>query len=76
MEVIVQLFQSLGFPVACVVCLAYYVHKQTTQYRDDVKTLTEKYEKAIDKFSKAIEKNTQVLMALEAKLTGKGVTLE
>lgn len=72
MEVVMQIFQSLGFPVACVVCLAYYIHIQNKQYRDDVKNLTDKYERAIDKFSRAIDKNTQVLTVLEERISGKG----
>lgn len=68
MDVILNVIQSVGFPIACCVFLGYYMKTQNDEYRDDVKNITEKYERAIEKFSKSIDKNTQVLTSLESKL--------
>ena len=68
MDVVINLIQTIGFPIAACVFLGYYIKTQNAQYREDVKVLTEKYEAAIDKFSKSIDKNTEVLNRLEAKL--------
>ena len=68
MDVVINLIQTIGFPIAACVFLGYYIKTQNSQYREDVQTLTEKYEAAIDKFSKSIDKNTEVLNRLEAKL--------
>ena len=68
MDVVINLIQTMGFPIAACVFLGYYIKTQNAQYREDVKVLTEKYEAAIDKFSKSIDKNTEVLNRLEAKL--------
>lgn len=68
MDVVINLIQTMGFPIAACVFLGYYIKTQNAQYREDVKILTEKYEAAIDKFSKSIDKNTEVLNRLEAKL--------
>lgn len=72
MDIMLQVVQTVGFPVACCIFLGYYIKRQNEVYREDVKTITDKYEKAIDKFSHSIDKNTQVLTALEIRLTGKG----
>lgn len=68
MEVFLQIIQTVGFPVACCVFLGYFIKKQNDEYREDVRTITEKYEGAIEKFSTSIDKNTLVLTSLEAKL--------
>ena len=68
MDVVLQIIQTVGFPVACCVFLGYFIKKQNDEYREDVRTITEKYEGAIEKFSKSIDKNTLVLTSLEAKL--------
>lgn len=68
MEVFLEIIKTVGFPIACCVFLGWYLKLQTDQYREDVQTITEKYEKAIEKFSKSIDKNTLVLTSLETKL--------
>lgn len=71
MDVALQIIQTVGFPIAACVFLGLFVKKQNDEYREDVKTITEKYEGAIDRFSKSIDKNTNVLISLEAKLKEK-----
>lgn len=68
MDIVINLIQTIGFPFAACVFLAYYIKTQNEEYREDVKQITEKYETAIDKFSQSIDKNTKVLTCLEAKL--------
>lgn len=71
MDVILQIIQTVGFPVACCVFLGYFIKKQNDEYREDVRNITEKYETAIEKFGNSIDKNTIVLTSLEAKLSTK-----
>lgn len=68
MEVVLQIIQTVGFPIACCVFLGFFIKKQNDEYREDVKAITDKYEVSIDKFSKAIDRNTRILTALEAKI--------
>lgn len=75
MDLILQIIQTVGFPIACCIFLGYYIKAQNNEYREDVKALTDKYERAIDKFSKSIDKNTQILTALDAKLGSREETL-
>lgn len=71
MELVMNIIQTVGFPIACCVFLGYYIKKQSDEYRQDVQVITDKYEKAIDKFSRSIDRNTAILTALESKLDGK-----
>lgn len=47
---IVDLISNLGFPIACVIGLGYYVRELTNQHREEVKEL-----------SKAIDNNTLII---------------
>lgn len=68
MDVVLQIIQTVGFPIACCVFMGFFIRKQNDEYREDVKTITEKYDASIEKFSKAIDRNTIILTALEAKI--------
>lgn len=68
MEVFLEIIKTVGFPIACCLFLGWYLKTQTDQYRADIKAITEKYEKAIEKFSKSIDKNTLILTSLESRL--------
>lgn len=76
MDVVLQIIQTVGFPIACCVFLGFFIKKQNDEYREDVKAITDKYELSIDKFSKAIDRNTRILTALEAKIGVKDETAE
>lgn len=65
MEVFLEIIKTVGFPIACCVFLGWYLKVQTDQYRTDIKAITDKYEKAIEKFSKSIDKNTLILTSLK-----------
>lgn len=71
MDIVLQIIQTVGFPIACCVFMGYFIRKQNDEYREDVKTITEKYENAINRFGDCIDKNTLVLTSLEAKLSTK-----
>ena len=82
MDAVLNLIQSIGFPIACCLFLGYFIKQQNDEYREDVKSITvkyeaaieemsEKYERQIEKFSGAIDQNTQVLTAIGAKLERK-----
>lgn len=70
MEIILQVIQTVGFPIACCVFLGYFIKKQSDEYREDVKKITEDYNEAIKEFRKTIDKNTLVLTGIEKKLEG------
>ena len=79
MDGVLQVIQSLGFPIACCVFLGFFIKKQSDEYREDVKqqsdiyrqdvnNITAQYNDSIKEFRKAIEKNTMILTAIESKL--------
>lgn len=63
-----NILQSVGFPIAACVFLGYFIKTQNAQYREDVQNITDKYESAIKDFKESLDKNTQVLTRLDARL--------
>ena len=67
-----QMINSLGFPVACVVGLAYYFVQKDKSSREDNKLDRElyrdtidKFDSKLDKFAIALESNNSRLEAIE-----------
>ena len=59
MEEIIQIIQSLGFPVACVVALFWQNNHLNAQHKEEMAAITD-----------ALENNTQALIRLEEKIGG------
>ena len=59
MEEIIQIIQSLGFPVACVIALFWQNNHLNEQHREEMNAITD-----------ALENNTQALIRLEEKIGG------
>ena len=67
------IFQSFGFPCACLVAVGWYVKHITDQFRDDVKSLQKEHKEESTKMIEAYNKNTLVLQKLCDKM---GVEME
>lgn len=63
-----NILQNVGFPIAACAFLGYFIKTQNAQYREDVQNITDKYELAIKDFKESLDKNTQVLTRLDARL--------
>lgn len=72
---IVTLIQTIGFPIVCVIALAWYVKYVTDENRKTVSDLMDKHKEEVeeltrrqkedgDKFSQAIANNTLAITAL------------
>ena len=59
MEEVIQIIQSLGFPVACVIALFWQNNHLNEQHREEMNAITD-----------ALENNTQALIRLEEKIGG------
>ena len=55
----ISIIQSLGFPIACVCALGWYVVTLTKQHKAEMDAVTE-----------ALNNNTQVLVAITERLGG------
>ena len=55
---VVEIIQTLGFPIACVIGLGYYVKELTNEHKNEVKEL-----------SKAIDNNTLIITKLYERFT-------
>lgn len=72
MDNVVTLIQNIGFPIACVLFLGFYIKKITDEYREDIKEISSKYDEAIKDFRKTLERNTLVLTGIEKRLEKEG----
>ena len=68
-----NIFQSFGFPCACLVAVGWYVKHITDQFRDDVKSIQKEDNEKSNKMIEAYNKNTLVLQKLCDKI---GVEME
>lgn len=58
---IVDLVQNVGFPIACVGCLAWYVKSLTETHKEEVKELTDKINKQTLTIQKLVDKIDELL---------------
>lgn len=71
LEQVLSIIKDLGFPIAVCLFLAYYIKTMTEQFRADIKEITNRYEAAVDKHTKSLDKVFKVLTSLEATLGAK-----
>lgn len=61
---ILNIIQNVGFPIACVLGMGYYIMKMNQHYREDIKGLTDKQDEQIEKLRSALENNTLAILHL------------
>lgn len=69
MEAIITVIQTLGFPIACVVGLGFFIWKFVTRIQDENKQREENYQKREDNYQTLLvmygEKMAEISAALE-----------
>lgn len=68
---VIQVIQNLGFPIACVVGMGWYIYRITNNYREDIQRLSDARDKAAQEMREALESNTLVISELTAFLKTK-----
>lgn len=63
-----SLVTSIGIPGAFCILLAWYVKKQTDDYRTDVKEIQREHKEEISKVTEALNNNTLALQKLVDKM--------
>lgn len=66
MEVLTNLLQNFGFPIACVAACFYWIMKQDANYRQDIKEMRQSHDAAMASVSSALNGNTQAIGKLTA----------
>ena len=67
---IVQIISNVGFPIACVIGLGWYVKYITDKHEKEIKELRESQEKANAENRQALENNTRAIQELVFYLKG------
>lgn len=68
MEVFTTLITNVGFPIACVAVLGWFVYKVWISSVDDAKQREEKYSQQIDKFGDMLNKFNETLIRIDSRL--------
>lgn len=78
METVLQIIQTLGFPIACVIGLGYYtIHKdkehkkERDEWRSDEKDQREKENESLEKLISSVNENTISLKLLYERIVTK-----
>ena len=61
-----SIIQSVGFPIACVIGMAWYVKYITDQHREDRNTSDQRHRDETRELTKALENNTLAIQLLTA----------
>lgn len=68
MDTILQMIQTLGFPIVVAVAAGYYIKYQNDNYQRDLKEERELHRQESRELSEAINNNTRVMQELLHKL--------
>ena len=52
----VEIISNYGFPIACVVCLAWYVNKITQDFRGTIEIMSNQHRDEVQKLADSIDK--------------------
>ena len=61
---------SVGFPIVACGAMAYFFAKVNSNYRADIKEMTDKHQEEVKKMTEAIQNNTLALQHLCDKIGG------
>lgn len=68
LDTMISVFQTLGFPVACVVALMWFVYKYINRIMDENKHREENYQMMITEYGKNLATITSTLERMETKM--------
>ena len=60
----INLIQTIGFPIACVIGMAWYLKYLTDQHRDDRNAADNRHREEIAEITKALNNNTTAITKL------------
>lgn len=70
MEEMAQIVSSLGFPIAMVLILMYYIKYTIDKFNDQIYIINDKHQNEISSIIEALNNNTIVLTKLTERLEG------
>ena len=76
MESVVQIIQTVGFPIAMCIAMGWYVKYTEDRHREDRNGQNERHAKEMESINQTIDNNTEALRALEKAIAVKEATGE
>ena len=68
MQDVVNMINTVGFPIACVITCGYFIYKTNQQNRQDNKDREDKMYKQLDKFGDNLDKFNDTLNKIDSRL--------
>lgn len=68
MESIVQVIESVGFPIATAVSAGFFIYKTQQQSREDANKREERMYQQLDKFGQSMDNFNQTLIKIDERL--------
>lgn len=68
MQDVVNMINTVGFPIACVIACGYFIYKTNQQNRQDNKDREDKMYKQLDKFGDNLDKFNDTLNKIDSRL--------
>lgn len=69
-DTIVQWITNLGFPIACVLALFFYINKQNDRKDQDAKSREDLYNKKVEEFQEQVMKFNETVASFNQTLKG------
>lgn len=63
-----QLISTIGFPIVCVISMAWYIYETNKSQREDIKSLNEQHKQEMNQVVEALNNNTVAFAKLYEKL--------
>lgn len=63
-----QLISTIGFPIVCVIGMAWYIYVSNKSQREDIKSLNEQHKQEMNQVVEALNNNTVAFAKLYEKL--------
>lgn len=63
-----QLISTIGFPIVCVIGMAWYIYGTNKSQREDIKSLNEQHKQEMNQVVEALNNNTVAFAKLYEKL--------
>lgn len=63
-----QLISTIGFPIVCVIGMAWYIYETNKSQREDIKALNEQHKQEMNQVVEALNNNTVAFAKLYEKL--------
>lgn len=60
-----ELITTLGFPISCVIALAYHLQRQEDRHANEIKSITQTHSESLEKLRDTLDNNSRVIQEIK-----------